>query len=178
MLRILDKRAPPSGNVTEWAVQTDAFLEPLVKGGLGGSNFGLLWQLKAPDRWLPHVTIPLLEWFAHVGGVAIQLELTPDARCVVSEIDASASARALTDCTIRTYIFRNLVTLVLLSETNGLLVTRGDVAKKAVRSQAPGSGAHKNTQLGGDGTKPSYDNPTYTPPTTRGSRRCCGGRPP
>jgi hypothetical protein len=42
------------------------------------------------------MTIPLAEFFAHVGGAAIQGVITPDATRPVPEIDASASPHALT----------------------------------------------------------------------------------
>jgi hypothetical protein len=95
MLRVVEKRSPPSSALTEWAFQTDARLEPLVKAGLGGANHSVLWQLDVPNEWLDQLTIPLAEFLAHIGGAAIQHQLTPDAECLVSEIDAMASPHAL-----------------------------------------------------------------------------------
>ena len=57
----------------------------------------MLWQFDIPAVWLDQCTIPLAEFFAHVGGAAIQHEITPDATRIVSEIDASASPHALTN---------------------------------------------------------------------------------
>ena len=95
LLRVVDKTTTPSLGGTEWAFQTDARLVPLQTCGLGGANHNVLWQFDIPADWLDQCTIPLAEFFAHVGGAAIQHVITPDAKCIVSEIDASASPHAL-----------------------------------------------------------------------------------
>ena len=96
LLRVVDMQAAPSVGGTEWAFQSDARIIPLKTCGLGGANHNVLWQFDIPAQWLDQCTIPLAEFFAHVGGAAIQHEITPDATRIVSEIDASASPHALT----------------------------------------------------------------------------------
>ena len=82
------------GDDVEWLSQTDARLEfPLC--GLGGCVYNKLWKCRIPPAWLDVVTIPLAEFFAHIGGKAISHQVAPDANRYVDEIDAIATPTAL-----------------------------------------------------------------------------------
>lgn len=92
------QKVPRSPHQVEWIVGTDSHLE-WIDGvwtcGCGGVIHNVCWRWNVDPKWRHVCTIPLGEFLAMASGIFIERKIIPEALCIVSEVDASATPTIL-----------------------------------------------------------------------------------